>query len=89
LGVLCSDSDGYRNFDVLPLRSWGDSCNKKLPLSYFESHNNATENHIATTEMIGSERISEQAQPQQRKQKIRSVGDKIVDDAFEDERVWR
>jgi hypothetical protein len=39
--------------------------------------------------MIGSERISEQAQPQQRKQKIRSVGDKIVDDGFEDEGVWR
>jgi hypothetical protein len=38
--------------------------------------------------MIGSEGISEEAQPQQREQKIRSVGDKIVDNDFEDEGVW-
>jgi hypothetical protein len=44
--------------------------------------------HIATREMIGTEGISEQAQPQQKEQRIRSVGDKIVDNDSEDEGVW-
>jgi hypothetical protein len=32
---FCFVSDAYRKFYVLPLRWWGDSCNKRRPFSYF------------------------------------------------------